>query len=169
LFFFSSVDLSRPEVVHHTKNLKERYDKPKQAETLLLIPQTLTKPFHKSREYKQIEKLIDQDRENLRKVHVCFYAAPFGIVPIELDEVYPLSQHETVLPLDKETIEYVANQIADYINRTDYRKILLMYETENWNGTILKACRKVSKQKSLKLESFNIKKASSIEKLRLAF
>jgi predicted RNA-binding protein len=100
---------------------------------------------------------------------VCFYAAPFGVVPIELDEVYPLSQHETVLPLDKETIEYVANQIADYISRTDYRKILLMYDTENWNGTILKACRKVSKQKSLKFESFNIKKASSIEKLRLAF
>jgi 7-cyano-7-deazaguanine tRNA-ribosyltransferase len=169
LFFFNSVDLSRPEIVHYTKNLKERYIKPKRTKTLLLIPQTQIKPFHKSRKYKQIAKLIDKDKENLRKVHVCFYAAPFGVVPIELDEVYPLSQHETVLPLDKETIEYVAKQVADYISRTDYGKILLMDDSENWNKIILNTCNKVSKQKSLKFESFNIKKASSIEKLRLAF
>jgi len=169
LFFFSSVGLSRPEVVHHAKNLRERYVKPKQANTLLLIPQTLTKPFHKSREYKQIAKLIDEDKENFQKVHVCFYAAPFGVVPIELDEVYPLSQHETTLPLDKETIEYVANQVANYISRTGYGKILLMEDPEDWNGTILNVCRKVSKKKNLKFKSFSIKKASSMEKLRLAF
>jgi phage-related protein len=86
-----------------------------------------------------------------------------------LDEIYPLSQHETTLPLDKETIEYVANEVANYISRTGYRKILLTNNPEDWNRTILNVCRKVSKKKNLKFESFNIKKASSIEKLRLAF
>ena len=169
LFFFNSTSLMRPEVVHYRKNLTERYAKPKHAETLLLTPQTQTKPFHKSREYKQIAKLLNHElKENLSKVHVCFYAAPFGVIPIELDETYPLSQHETVQPLDKETITYVANQIADYINRTNYKKVILLNDPENWNKIILKTCKKTCQQKNIKFKSVNIKKASSARSLRLA-
>jgi 7-cyano-7-deazaguanine tRNA-ribosyltransferase len=169
LFFFNSSGLMRPEVVHYRKNLKARYTKPKQAEILLLIPQSQTKPFHKSREYKQIAKLLNsKPRENLSKVHVCFYAAPFGVIPIELDETYPLSQHETVQPLDKETITYVAHQIGDYINRTNYKTIILLNDPENWNKNILKTCKKTCRQKNIKFKSFNTKKARSTRNLRLA-
>jgi 7-cyano-7-deazaguanine tRNA-ribosyltransferase len=162
LFFFNSVGLSRPEVVHYRKNLKERYTKPKQAKILLLMPQTRTKPFHKSQEYKQIAKIIsDKD-----KVHACFYDAPFGVVPIELDEVYPLSQHETSLPLDKDTVEYVANQVAHYISRGDYEKVVLIDDQENWNKTILNACRNTCRQKKIKFEHINIQKTNSA-RLRL--
>jgi len=169
LFFFNSISLMRPEVVHYRKNLTERYTPPKQAKTLLLIPQTQTKPFHKSREYKQVAKLLNHEfKEAASKVHVCFYAAPFGVIPIELDEIYPLSQHETVLPLDKETITYVANQIADYINRTNYKTIILLDDPENWNKTILNTCKKTCRQKNVKFKTINTKKASSIRKLRLA-
>jgi 7-cyano-7-deazaguanine tRNA-ribosyltransferase len=158
LFFFNSISLMRPEVVHYRKNLTERYTKPKQAETLLLMPQTQTKPFHKSQEYKQVAKLLNYKlKENLGEVHVCFYAAPFGVIPLELDEIYPLSQHETVLPLDKETITYVANQIADYINRTNYKTITLLNDLENWNKTILNTCKKACKQKNIKFKNFNTK------------
>ena len=169
LFFYNSTSLMRPEVVHYRKNLAERYAKPKHAEILLLTPQTQTKPFHKSREYEQVAKLLNHElKENLSKVHVCFYAAPFGLVPIELDETYPLSQHETVQPLDKETITYVANQIADYINRTNYKTIILLNDPENWNKTILNTCKKTCQQKNIKFKSVNIKKASSARSLRLA-
>jgi 7-cyano-7-deazaguanine tRNA-ribosyltransferase len=162
LFFFNSTGLMRPEVVHYRKNLTESYAKPKQAKILLLLPQTQTKPFHKSQEYKQIAKLLSNEpKEKTGKVHVCFYAAPFGVVPIELDEVYPLSQHETVLPLDKETVEYVANQVADYINRTNYKTIILLNDPENWNKTILNMCKRICQQKHIKLKTF-----SAIRKLR---
>jgi 7-cyano-7-deazaguanine tRNA-ribosyltransferase len=162
LFFFNSVGLSRPEVVHYRKNLKERYAKSKQAKILLLIPQTRTKPFHKSQEYKQIAKLIS----NEDKVHACFYDAPFGVVPIELDEVYPLSQHEAALPLDKDTVEYVADQVADYINRANYEKVILIDDPENWNKTILSACKKTCRQKQIKFGHINIQETNSA-RLRL--
>jgi 7-cyano-7-deazaguanine tRNA-ribosyltransferase len=166
LFFFNSTSLMRPEVVRYRKNLRERYSKPKQAEILLLTPQTQTKPFHKSREYKQTTKLLNHEfKEAGDKVHVCFYSAPFGIVPIELDEVYPLSQHETVLPLDKETITYVANQIADYINKTNYKTIILLHDPENWNKTVLNTCKKTCQQKHIKFKTVNTKKLTSIRKL----
>jgi len=162
LFFFNSTSLMRPEVVHYRKNLTKRYAKPKQAETLLLVPQSQTKPFHKSQEYKQIAKLLNsKPKENLTKVHVCFYAAPFGVIPIELDETYPLSQHETVQPLDKETITYVANQIGDYINRTNYKTVILINDPENWNKTILNTCKKTCRQKNVTFKNFNTKKHST--------
>ena len=162
LFFFNSTSLMRPEVVHYRKNFKARYTPPKQAKTLLLMPQTQTKPYSKSQEYKQIAKLLkNEPKERLNKIHVCFYAAPFGVIPIELDETYPLSQHETVLPLDKQTIAYVANQIANYINRTNYKTIILLNDPENWNKTILNTCKKTCQQKNIKLKTINTKKLST--------
>jgi 7-cyano-7-deazaguanine tRNA-ribosyltransferase len=150
LFFFNSVGLARPEVVRHRKKMTENYTPPKNAKTLLLLPQTRTKPFHKSPEFKQTEKKLGK---HLKDAHVCFYAAPFGVVPIELDEVYPLSQHETVTPLDKETIEYVANQVADYIRRTNYKTVTLLDDSENWNKTILNTCKNACKQKHINFKS----------------
>jgi 7-cyano-7-deazaguanine tRNA-ribosyltransferase len=169
LFFFNSTGLMRPEVVHYRKNLKERYTKPKQAQILLLIPQSQIKPFHKSREYKQIAKLLNHEfKETVNKVHACFYAAPFGVIPIELDETYPLSQHETVQPLDKETITYVANQIGNYINRTNYKTIVLLDDPENWDKTILNTCKKNCHQKNIKFKSLNTKKARFTRNLQVA-
>jgi 7-cyano-7-deazaguanine tRNA-ribosyltransferase len=151
-FYFNSVGLTRPEIVRHRKRLEARYSPPKNAKTLLLAPQTRMKPFHKSQEFKQIEKKLNEHLEN---VHVCFYAAPFGVIPIELDEVYPLSQHETATPPDKETINYVANQIANYIHRTNYKKVILINDPENWNKTILNTCKKTCRQKHIAFQNLN--------------
>lgn len=155
LFFFNALGLSRPEVVHYRKNLAKDYTKPKETDILLLMPQTQTKPFHKSHEYKQIAKLFNS---KLSKVHVCFYVAPFGVIPMELDEIYPLSQHETAMPLDRETIAYVANQIVEYINRTNYKKVILLNDQENWNKNISNACKKACQQRKIKLKTVNNRK-----------
>jgi 7-cyano-7-deazaguanine tRNA-ribosyltransferase len=152
LFYFNSVGLSRPEIVRHRKRLEQRYSPPKNAKNLLLAPQTRMKPFHKSQEFKQIQKNLNK---HLKNVDVCFYAAPFGVIPTELDEVYPLSQHETATPLDKETIDYVANQIANYIQRTNYKKVILLNDPENWNKTILNTCKKTCQQKHITLKTLS--------------
>lgn len=162
LFFFNSIGLIRPEVVRHRKRLMERYSPPKEAKILLLIPQTRMKPFHKSKELKETAKLLQHIlKERLNEVQTCFYAAPFGVIPIELDEVYPLSQHETVLPLDKETVEYVANQAANYINHTNYEVVVLLHNPENWNESVLKMCRKTCLRKNIKFKYLNIKEKRS--------
>ena len=154
LFFYNSLSLIRPEVIRHQKLLTERYSPPEQAKTLLLIPQITTKPFHKSYEYKQIRKKLKQE---IAKANVCFYAAPFGIIPIELDEVYPLSQHETAMPLDKETIEYIAEQAANYVKGTKPKTVTLIHDPKNWNNTILQTVRKTCKQEQITLKTVNIK------------
>ncbi|MEM3696445.1 MAG: tRNA guanosine(15) transglycosylase TgtA [Candidatus Bathyarchaeia archaeon] len=159
IFFFNSVGLMRPEIVRHRKKMVERCSPPEKSEILFLFPQTRTKPFHKSQEFKEFEKLLrHMPKEHLNMVHVCFYAAPFGVIPIELDEVYPLSQHEIARPLDKETVEYVANQVAEYVTRRNYSMVFLLNDRENWNKNVLKSCRKACSKKNVDFKHFDIKK-----------
>jgi predicted RNA-binding protein len=124
---------------------------------LLLVPQTRSKPFHKAREFQKIKQVLKGLNPELsRTVHVCFYAAPFGVTPIELDEVYPLSQHETALPLDKETKDYVAEQVADYFKRSEYAEIVLLHDPASWNNTIKKAVKRICREKKLPFEHVNL-------------
>jgi len=157
-FFYDHTDLTRPYVIRHRKKLAKQYSSPKEAKILLLLPQTRTKPFSKSKELKPIKKLLRGTfNQHLNKIHTCFYAAPFGVIPIELDEVYPLSQHETTLPLDKETIEYVTKQITSYINNTNYKTIIILNDPENWNQNILNTCKKTCKNKNIKFKHITTK------------
>jgi 7-cyano-7-deazaguanine tRNA-ribosyltransferase len=161
LFFFNSIGQMRPEVVHYRRMLEQRYAQPDGTTTLLLFPQTRTKPFHKSQEYRRIAKAFKQQSRAEKENHTCFYAAPFGVIPIELDEVYPLSQHDIVLPLDKETVAYVADQIVEYINRSSYKKVILIDDRETCDKTVETLCKKACVRKRMSFETFNLKKALS--------
>ncbi len=149
-FYFDSVGLVRPEITHYRKRLNARYDPPKCAKVLLLVPQTRNKPFHRAPEFKKIRHLFRcLGEEVASKIHVCVYSAPFGVVPLELDEVYPLSQHEAALPLDMETVDYVANQTHQYIMRTSYASVVLFNDPKLWKNTVKDACRLACSAKGL--------------------
>jgi 7-cyano-7-deazaguanine tRNA-ribosyltransferase len=153
-FYFNSVGLARPEITHYRKRLTERYTPPQNAKVLLLVPQTRNKPFHKAPEFKKIRQLFRSIGKELSgQVHVCVYSAPFGLVPLELDEVYPLSQHETAHPFDLETINYVANQAAEYIERSPYQSVALLNDPKHWSDTVKEACQKVCSAKDLGFDS----------------
>jgi len=160
LFFYSSIGLIRPEVVRYKKRLLERYVAPSQARILLLLPQTDSKPFHKSREHSRILREMEWNLGKTEKfVHVCTYAAPFGVVPIELEEVYPLSQYEAASPFDSETVDYVADQVRNYIRHAYYRKVILLDEPENWQREIRSACKETCKAIGIPFEVIRAKTA----------
>jgi 7-cyano-7-deazaguanine tRNA-ribosyltransferase len=156
-FFFDGVGLARPEVVHYRKRLAERFVPPAEASVLVLAPQTKIKPFHRADDFKDAQKVINRLGEDASKVHVCFYAAPFGVVPLELDEVYPLSQHETSMPLDAEVVEYVAGQVADYVARSGYRAVVLLDDPENWGKTIRAQCKRACVKKGVFFGCLDVK------------
>ena len=147
-FFFDSVGLARPEVVHYRERLNTRFKPPAKAEVLVLVPQSKDKPFHRNEDFKDVRRAINRlDGKNAEQVHVCFYAAPFGVIPLELDEVYPLSQHETSMPLDCEVTEYVADQVTDYVKRSDYKAVIFLHDPENWGNTVKHQCQSACKKK----------------------
>ena len=152
LFFFSSLGLARPEVTRHRKRLSERHC-PAKAKVLVLLPQTRMRPFHSSNEYQRALKDIQRRLgEGITDFDVCIYAAPFGIIPIELDEVYPLSQYEIAAPLELETIKYTARQVVEYIMTMNYERVFLFQDTETWKGRIVAACRQICEKEGLPLE-----------------
>jgi 7-cyano-7-deazaguanine tRNA-ribosyltransferase len=162
LFFFSSVGIARPEVSHYRKRLQERYCPPENARILLLAPQTRKKPFHKAHEFNRIKQVSKRLGEELSgKIHVCFYAAPFGVIPLELDEVYPLSQHEIALPLDQETVDYVANQVSEYIRQAHYEAVVLLHDPEQWGKSVKAQCAKTCQKKGIAFEALDIKAEGS--------
>jgi len=154
LFFFDSVDLIRPEVIRHEKRLKERCTPPN-ARILLLAPQTRMKPFHKSIEFKQVANYLQGLRDSNR-LQICFYAAPFGVIPCELDEVYPLSQHETVLPLDDETKAYVADRVANYISHLKSGTLVLLDDPQNWGKSIAETAENACLKKKIRFQCINL-------------
>ncbi len=153
MFYFNSIGLARPEIIRHTERL-DRYSPPSKAKVLLLLPQSRKKPFHTSKEHTTVmNKLRLILGDLVEMVHVCTYTAPFGVVPTEIDEVYPVSQNEIALPLDDETITHVAKQIAKYIKQTDYQQVILLRDPTVWKGKITAACRRACKKKSISFTS----------------
>ncbi len=157
LFFYGYVDLIRPEVVRHRRRLLERYSPP-EGTILLLLPQAKTKPFHESEEVRAFFKALRQELgEKAEEIHVCTYAAPFGVVPTELDDVYPLSQHEVAMPLDAEMVEHVANCIAEYIRTKGYKRVILLNDVETWRGRVKVACRLACEEKGIPFDALEVK------------
>jgi 7-cyano-7-deazaguanine tRNA-ribosyltransferase len=156
IFFYSHIDLARPQVTHYKKRLQERYRPPETSRVLLLVPQTRKKPFHKAHEFKIVKQATKTLGKLAEKVHICVYAAPFGVIPIELDEVYPLSQHEISLPPDTETADYVANQTAEYIEQKYYETVVLIHDPKHWNNKVKARCSKACKKKGVNFEAINV-------------
>ena len=159
ILYLGHLGLIRPEIVRYKKLLKERYQPPAEAEILVLIPQPSKRPFHNAAE---IEKLANKIRlrfpQNQAAIHICVYAAPFGVVPLELDEVYPLSQNEISTPLDFETIEYVAEQVKEYVASSSYKSVIVVEDFEAWKRKISSACERV-KRKDLSITVMGLKGA----------
>ena len=163
-FFFDNVGLARPEIVHYRERLSARYRPPEEAKVLVLMPQTKNKPFHRGEEFKDARRIINRlGEENAACVHVCFYAAPFGVVPLELDEVYPLSQHETSMPLDCEVKDYVATHVADYIKRSNYRTVVLIDDPENWGNSVKQQCKSACQKRGTVFEYLTMRAQSTKE------
>lgn len=150
IFFYNSLELARPEVIRYRKRVSNRYSPPSKAKILLLLPQTQKKPFHESKEYMIIIKEIQQNiGEKVNLVHICTYAAPFGVIPTELDDIYPLSQNIIASPFDSETIEYVSRQVANFVKETYYQRVILLNDKQLWKKAIILACRNMCKKKKV--------------------
>ncbi|MBS7614171.1 tRNA guanosine(15) transglycosylase TgtA [Candidatus Bathyarchaeota archaeon] len=153
LFYFTSLGLARPEVIRHGKRLLERYTPPSGAKILVLVPDYRSKQVQRG---KQVKKALSLVREKLgvseSEVHLCVYTPPFGVVPSELKGVYPLSQNECAFPPDFETVEYVAERVAEYVKAVGYEKTVMLAEHGTWQEKVAEMSKLLCAQKEKTLE-----------------
>jgi 7-cyano-7-deazaguanine tRNA-ribosyltransferase len=148
LFYFGSGGLARPEITRHLIRLEDQFLPSVDRENLLLIAAPKVKPFSGSRQYATLEAALRGDRgEAISALHVCFYTAPFGVVPIELAETYPLSQFEAVEPFDWETLEFASDAVARYASKGGYSKVIIHAGTDTLDGLVVDKVSRVCEEK----------------------
>ncbi|WP_429223720.1 tRNA guanosine(15) transglycosylase TgtA [Methanobacterium oryzae] len=161
-FFYSGPEsLNRPEILRHHKQIKRLPQKDK----LLLLP-SFRKPYSKNIQnlilnHPEIENIQDletigklykiNDETNNGKIEtnslqIAVCDVPFGIIPLEIDEVYPLAQNEAPSSLDEDSKKFVRNILKDYVKNFNeviisekiIKKFDLPYKFENYNNEFLK-------------------------------
>ncbi len=117
IFIYDKHSLFRPEVMRHRERVVRNYSRPPGKEIGVFIPNPPERPYIKSKEYQDaVKKLVGQE------FHICFYGEPFGVVPSELSETFPLSQYEC----SQGTGMNVANDIRKFIAANAYRKVFII-------------------------------------------
>lgn len=85
--------LRRPEVVRFRARLLERYRPPPSKAVLLLVPCSKTKPYRLSRSHRRFAAALE-GVPGLERVHIVSVSSPLGLVPRELEDVYPARQYD---------------------------------------------------------------------------
>lgn len=85
--------LRRPDIARYQKVLSERYVVPSHKKVLLLLPCSAKKPYHTSKTHKLFASAIHTaSRDTL--IHEVIVTSPLGIVPRELDAMYPANSYD---------------------------------------------------------------------------
>jgi 7-cyano-7-deazaguanine tRNA-ribosyltransferase len=125
-FYCGPESLLRPEVTRHLMKL-DSLPVPHPAEMLIVLPEPPRRPFSKTKEQKKYRKIIDSvmNEDQLRKVHICTASKFFGLIPMELDETYPLAQHEVPRTPDMESKKLISQTIRTYIKNHSYKAAVI--------------------------------------------
>ncbi|HEX2022512.1 MAG TPA: archaeosine synthase subunit alpha, partial [Candidatus Thermoplasmatota archaeon] len=93
LFATSKESLERPEIARFRARLAMRYRKPTSARVLVLLPCSATKPYALSKTHRILFSALDRVR-NRGAVHEVVVTSPLGVVPRELENLYPASAYD---------------------------------------------------------------------------
>jgi len=121
-FFTSPQDQYRPEVVRHCKRLLEDVSIPSSKDVLLILPETETKPLYETPIYQELAASLGGD---LRILQVCFLSIPLGLIPVELSDIYPLSQHLAPRDIIPE-VEGLVKHVIEFVRKYSYRQVIIV-------------------------------------------
>jgi len=141
LLYLGSHGISRPEVIRHRTKLSESYSPPKRSRILLLLPSVHTKPYHTSPQMATLGPILRD-----RRIHTCMYGSPYGVTPLEIDDVYPLSQTESPTPTDLETERFVASTIQEYVASSRYERIIFHATNDSLSRHLIPALKRLSRK-----------------------
>ena len=119
-FYTGSESLCRSEVLRHMQKLREM---PKKRDLVILPP--TRKPYSKFVSGKLgefyvygAERELDLDNTDFMVLDI-----PFGLIPLDIDEVYPLSQNDAPKTRDVDSIEFMEDFISEFVEY--YEQVLI--------------------------------------------
>lgn len=142
-FFYTGYEsFSRAEVSKHQQKLENLKQKSK---NLIILPHT-RKPYT-SYVYKEYIKKYNEkiptfytnnnDYTDYSDADIVVADVPFGIIPLTLDEFYPLAQNESPSIIDEDSKKYMRKFIENYISKYENiiidRKVIDKYNVKGFN------------------------------------
>ncbi len=121
---FGEASDHRPELIrYHDRRSRVPAER---GTTLVLLPGRWRRPYHEDpRNLPIINKIA-----NWPGVFILFYSIPFGPVPMELDETFPLAQTESHENHDPAIYRQRAAQVSGSVKRSAPKRVFLLSEGE---------------------------------------
>ncbi|MHA1377819.1 MAG: tRNA guanosine(15) transglycosylase TgtA [Candidatus Helarchaeota archaeon] len=144
IFFSDISSIYRPELFRYQINLEKKYKIPKNAKFLIMIPDMRGISYF-NKKFQNVIAKINKITEKFRNLfHICLLSPIFGIIPEEIQEIYPLSQYLYPQNLNKESLIHSQQIIEKFINqnKNNYKEIVIYKPkeiiTEELNKFLLK-------------------------------
>lgn len=125
IFFMDPLDYARPEVRRHRIRMENNIELNKKI--LLFLPEVEIRPFYNSPLYIAINNVL---KEKMNDIQVCYILPSFGVIPIEISDIYPLSQYESSFKPDSfsDVSNIVLNDVKKIINSNKITKIVMLID-----------------------------------------
>ena len=169
IFYFGNLSDKRPEIQRYKWRLAGV--RPARKTVVLLLPGRWRRPYREDPRYRSIVSRFQDEK----RVQIIFYSIPFGPVPLELDETYPVAQTESLDSKDPTEYRAKAELVAEFIRRLEPRLILLSKEGDYGRAVGKEILKLIPQPKllstpgeRLKPDSFVRLVEKRIERLRIA-
>ncbi|PKL64117.1 MAG: pseudouridine synthase [Methanomicrobiales archaeon HGW-Methanomicrobiales-3] len=120
----SAESMQRAEVRRFAERLLSRYLPPKNADVAVLLPCSARKPYSLSQSHRRFQLAVGG------RAHELIVTSPLGLVPRELETVYPAMHYDVPVTgyWDAEECAYIADIMTRYFRRHPYRRIIAHLE-----------------------------------------
>ncbi len=111
--------LNRVEVRRFARRVVDRY-RPPQADVAVLLPCSARKPYSLSQSHNKFARAIQG------RAHELIVTSPMGLVPRELELVYPAAHYDVPVTgyWDREEKAFISGVIAEYLQKNRYRRVI---------------------------------------------
>ena len=122
LYANTSESLNRVEIIRFAERVLERYTAP-DLDTLVLLPCSAKKPYSISLSH---QKFINALGKYRKFVHEVIITSPMGVVPRELELMYPAAHYDTPVTghWDLEERAWVGGCLRRYLQKNNYKNIV---------------------------------------------
>ncbi len=122
LYANTSESMNRVEIRRFAQRVLELYTPP-DLDTLVLLPCSAKKPYSISTSHQRFINALGKYR---RYVHEVIITSPMGIVPRELELMYPAAHYDTPVTgyWDKEERAWVSGCLRSYLQKNSYKNIV---------------------------------------------
>lgn len=158
--FITAQSLSRPEVLRWHRRMIERYTPPAGIKLTVILPCSARKPYSRSKSHLLFRERIRRGAgKRLGLLHEVILTSPLGLVPRELENIYPAAHYDTPVTghwSEKEK-EIAIRLLGDYMKKAGTDIIAHV------NG----AYRDIASELGIPMTGANIRSDESLEELAI--